>query len=471
MSQERVFIALGTDRADPATVFASALHALQAQGAAVVHASRVLTGPHLDEQGRPKPGQPDLHNAVAEIRWPGAPRALLDLALAIERQYGRTRGPGGNRQLDLDILAFGHRQVSVGPLVLPHPRATRRAFVLAPWEEIAPEFRLAGPQSSPGTSVLEHAARWRCLAAQQFLALAASAAPELPARATATRCLTDGEALRDWRSQCAGSVGVVPTMGALHAGHAALVRRAAAECDSVLVTLFVNPLQFGVGEDLGRYPRTLEADLALLGAAGAGAVYLPNTQDLYPEGFGTYVVPEGMDAFEGAVRPGHFRGVATVVAKLLLRTQPTRAYFGQKDAQQLAMIRRLVRDLDLPGEVVPCATVRDADGLALSSRNRYLEPAQRVRAQALPQALEELASAAASGEADAHRLCAGATRRLEEAGLTVDYVALVDALTFEPVGRLDRAVLAVAAARAGSTRLLDNRWIAPGAPVPKVGAR
>ena len=250
-------------------------------------------------------------------------------------------------------------------------------------------------------------------------------------------------------------LGLVPTMGALHAGHAALVARCREECATTVASVFVNPLQFGPGEDLERYPRTLDADRALLEGLGAACLFLPAPGEVYPPGFATAVDPGPLGALlEGAARPGHFRGVATVVVKLLHATGCDRAYFGRKDAQQLAVVRRVVRDLDLPVAVVPVETVREPDGLALSSRNAYLDPAQRRRALGLSAGLFRARAAWAAGERDGARLEALA----RTPGLAYDYAALVDPETFLPPRPGGPALLA-AAVRLGAVRLIDNVFL------------
>jgi pantoate--beta-alanine ligase len=260
-------------------------------------------------------------------------------------------------------------------------------------------------------------------------------------------------------------IGLVPTMGFLHEGHLSLLRAARAECDVVVMSLFVNPTQFGPGEDLDRYPRDEERDLALAGAAGADFVYAPAVVEVYPEDFSTYVevtgqltgVLDGDPARRGA---GHFRGVTTVVAKLFNSVGPDVAYFGQKDAQQAAVIRRMVRDLDFPLRVEVLPTVREDDGLALSSRNAYLDPADRERAVAISQAL-----AAVERGARAESLTAGleAGRRvLAEAGIEPEYLEARDAESLDPVTELGgRPVLVAVAAPVGAARLIDNVLIDP----------
>ena len=251
------------------------------------------------------------------------------------------------------------------------------------------------------------------------------------------------------RDALPGRIAVVMTMGALHEGHAELIRTAHAEADSVLVTVFVNPLQFGAGEDLDRYPRTLDADLALAEANGADLVFTPTPDVVYPDGSPLVRVSAGPmgDVLEGAHRPGHFDGVLTVVLKLLHLTRPDVALFGQKDAQQLACIRRMVRDLDLPVDVRAVPTVRESDGLALSSRNRYLSPDERQSALALSRALRTGDLAAGRAVLDA------------EPGVVPDYLERVDSTSFEVTPDGD---LMVVAARVGTTRLIDNAVLSDG---------
>jgi len=241
-------------------------------------------------------------------------------------------------------------------------------------------------------------------------------------------------------------------MGALHAGHAALVQRCRVECATVAASIFVNPTQFGPGEDLERYPRDLEADARLLQSLGTDLLFAPEAGELYPEGFSTSIDigPLGT-VFEGASRPGHFSGVATVVAKLFHIVGPDRAYFGRKDAQQLAVIRKLVRDLDLDCSIEAVETVRDPDGLALSSRNAYLDAAQRERALGLARGLRRGAEAWAGGERDPGAL-AGIAR---DADLDYDYLACVGPDSFQAPGP-DGPALLIAAVRVGTTRLIDN---------------
>jgi pantoate--beta-alanine ligase len=255
----------------------------------------------------------------------------------------------------------------------------------------------------------------------------------------------------------AGSVALVPTMGALHRGHMALIEEGQRRADAVAASIFVNPMQFGTNEDLARYPRQEAEDTAMLEQAGCNLLWLPGVEDIYPQGFATTVSVSGVsERWEGAVRPDHFDGVATVVAKLLLSVQPDIALFGEKDFQQLAVIRRMVADLKVPAAILGVPTVREADGLALSSRNAYLTAEDRQRAVAMPRALET-ARDAIRGGADVPDALEAAKRSLADGGFSrVEYVALVDAATLEPLGHPEGEMRLIAAALIGSTRLIDN---------------
>lgn len=264
-----------------------------------------------------------------------------------------------------------------------------------------------------------------------------------------------------WRAD-GHRVALVPTMGALHEGHLSLVRHALSQADRVVASIFVNPRQFGPTEDLGSYPRREAEDAALLADAGAHLLYAPTLAEMYPDGFATTVSVAGpSQGLCGAVRPGHFDGVATVVTKLLLQSLPDVAVFGEKDYQQLRVIKRLARDLDLPVEIVGSPTVREADGLAMSSRNAYLTPEQRQVAPALNRVLSQMAGALAGG-GDAAGWLAWGRVELEKAGFeTVDYLELRDAASLEPVAAVHRPARLLAAARLGRTRLIDNRPVSP----------
>jgi pantoate--beta-alanine ligase len=264
------------------------------------------------------------------------------------------------------------------------------------------------------------------------------------------------------RAQAAGeSVGFVPTMGALHEGHLSLVDAARAECDRVVASIFVNPTQFVPGEDFERYPRPLDRDLALLADRGCDWAFVPPAAEIYPPGFDSYVdVGAIAEPWEGAARPGHFRGVATVVLKLFQLVPADSAYFGRKDYQQTLLVERLVRDFHVPVSIRICPIVRDADGLALSSRNAYLTPDERERALALNRSLQLAAAECAAGETSAEALRRRMLAAIASAGgVEVDYIAFVRDGTVDPVSRIDGPTTIAIAARVGRTRLIDNRRI------------
>ncbi|HEY1812387.1 MAG TPA: pantoate--beta-alanine ligase [Kofleriaceae bacterium] len=253
-------------------------------------------------------------------------------------------------------------------------------------------------------------------------------------------------------------IGVVPTMGALHEGHLSLLRAARAQCDVLILTIFVNPTQFGPNEDLAKYPRDEAGDVAKARACGIDLAFCPEAAAMYPPGAQTFVeVRELQQPLCGARRPGHFAGVATVVTKLFHITQPHVAVFGEKDYQQLAIIRRMVRDLDFAIEIASVPIMREADGLAMSSRNAYLAPADRIRALALSKGLAAAEAAAKAGERDAAKLVAAARAPLEASQLRIDYVELRDATELTGVATLDRRCVLAVAAFVGATRLIDNR--------------
>jgi pantoate--beta-alanine ligase len=266
-----------------------------------------------------------------------------------------------------------------------------------------------------------------------------------------------GEELARARGALDGSLALVPTMGALHAGHMTLVEEARRRAAKVAATIFVNPTQFGANEDFGRYPRREGEDARMLEQADCDLLWMPSAADVYPEGFSTSVHVAGVsDRWEGQARPGHFDGVATVVAKLLMSVRPDVAIFGEKDFQQLAVIRRLAADLNIATEIVAVPTVREADGLALSSRNAYLSEDQRQRAAALPRALEYARGAVLDGT-PVRMVLDTARKSLVEAGFSrIDYLALVDAATLEPLEAPAGAMRLIAAAVIGPTRLIDN---------------
>ena len=263
------------------------------------------------------------------------------------------------------------------------------------------------------------------------------------------------------------TVGLVPTMGALHEGHLSLVRESTRVCDATIATIFVNPTQFAPSEDLAQYPRTLEDDCRQLGELGVDAVFVPDGQAMYPDGFSTYVSPpEAARSLEGSYRPEHFRGVTTIVLKLFNILPATHAFFGQKDFQQLKVIETMVRDLNVPIEIIGCPIVRENDGLAMSSRNRYLNPEQRQRALVLSQALSKAQELVDGGHRNAQELSVAMREVLTGIGGKsqgvdkIDYATVVSSDTLAPIGQADKNAVALIAAHVGSTRLIDNQILA-----------
>lgn len=269
---------------------------------------------------------------------------------------------------------------------------------------------------------------------------------------------------RDWRQSLDGALGLVPTMGYLHEGHLSLVRACKRDNAHAAVSIFVNPTQFGPNEDLAHYPRDEARDLALLEAEGVDAVFAPSVEEVYPDGYSTYVGVEGVaERLEGASRPTHFRGVTTVVLKLFNIIAPERAYFGQKDAQQLAVIRRMVRDLDVPVKIVGLPIVRERDGVAMSSRNVYLTPDQRVAASCLHMALSLAERKFDEAERDADHIRVQIRALIQKQTLAeIDYISIADAETLEELSVIDRTALVSLAVRFGATRLIDNTVLGAG---------
>jgi pantoate--beta-alanine ligase len=426
----RVLLGLGSNLGDRERALRTALAALaERKDCRVVRVSSLR---ETDPVGGPP--QPRYLNGAAELRTSLTPLLLLEVLEALQARAGRQPGGPRNapRPLDLDILDFDRRRFVTPRLTVPHPRAHEREFVRTPLSELGAPFpwEPAPPSLCP----------------MEFLDAVAP--------------------LRTW-VQAARSrglrIGFVPTMGALHDGHLSLVARSLAENHRTLVSVFVNPLQFAPGEDFTRYPRALERDQELLRVAGVDALFHPAPDAVYPPGFATRIdVGELATILEGKARPGHFLGVATVVLKLFCLVQPTRAYFGEKDLQQVAVIRRMVDDLQFPVEVVRCPTVRDPDGLALSSRNVYLSAEDRQHALALSRALFRARQVHQEGERHADRILAAALTVLRDGGITsLDYLELREDWTLRPAPDPVEDARVLVAARVGTTRLIDNLGLRP----------
>ncbi|MEO6593499.1 MAG: pantoate--beta-alanine ligase [Planctomycetota bacterium] len=442
MRTTTVYVGLGSNEGDRSAHFDLALQSLCATpGVEVVRCSsfRETT---LQGEGPP---QGAFLNGVVELRTQLCAHALFAVCKALEMQAGRRLPAARNhpRPLDLDILLYGDETIDTRDLVVPHARLHEREFVTVPLTELGVDLGRVSTIERP--RVIESSA---ALAAQCSMWIEGG-------------CV----------------VGLVPTMGSLHAGHQSLMVAARAECDRVVATIFVNPLQFGPREDFAAYPRDLAGDLRWCREAGVDATFAPATAQMFEPGFCSHVgVGAAAESMEGALRPGHFTGVATVVSRLLALARPHRAYFGEKDAQQLAVIRRAARDLGFPVRIVGCAIVRDGDGLALSSRNVYLSPEDRLASTVLSRALRSAQHAFARGERDRDALLARARTVLaSEARARVDYVELraEGDLAVLPPGPVDGGRLLVAASFVGGARpvrLLDNMSLQEGAAVRNTGS-
>ena len=425
---ELVYVALGSNVGDREAHLAAALDGLRATPG--VEVLRVSTWMETDFVGEGPP-QGRFLNGVAELRTSLPPRALLSVLRSLEQAAGRAFPHPLNhpRELDLDLIFYGDRRVDTADLVVPHPRWREREFVTAPLRELGVD--LAAVSESPRPRLLEEAG-----------ALAGQVAEWL-------------------EGGCV--IGLVPTMGSLHQGHQSLMERARRECDRVLATVFVNPLQFGEGEDFDAYPRDLDRDLEVCRQASVDAVFAPAVAEMYPDGFCSEVaVGVEAEGMEGGQRAGHFGGVATVVARLFAMARPHRAYFGEKDAQQVAVIRRMARDLGFPVQVVPCPIVREPDGLALSSRNVYLGDEDRAAATVLVRAMRSARERFRSGLRDRDALLSVVHEALAgEPRCEVDYVELRREGDLQPwpAGDVDGGRLLVAGRfvdGARPVRLLDN---------------
>jgi pantoate--beta-alanine ligase len=429
----QALLALGSNLGDRAATLDRAVELLrQVAGIAVLRVSRWH---ETDPVGGPA-GQSAYLNGAALVETSLDPHALLGELQRIETDLGRIRTQRwGPRTIDLDLLLYDAMVLNTASLTIPHPRMTERRFALLPAAEIAPDT--LHPVSG-------HSLRDLCARVER--------APATVATIGELREQTEHARRQGKR------IGLVPTMGALHEGHLSLVDAARRECSLTIATIFVNPTQFGPGEDYERYPRSLEQDLSLLAPRGVDLVFAPSREEMYRADHATSVSVDRLTArWEGAIRPGHFQGVATIVLKLFHAATPDVAYFGQKDYQQLLVIRRMTADLDLPIEVRMCPIVRDADGLAKSSRNAYLSADERRRGLSLYQSLDSAARLFGEGERNAGRIVAAMQEILAAAAVELDYAAIVDPETLEPIDEAQPGSVALVAARVGRTRLIDNR--------------
>ena len=434
-------IALGSNLGDRAANIRQALAVLgrRAEIKILRTSSLIETAP----VGGPT-GQGPFLNAAAVLDTRLGPEEVLSVLLALEQDLGRVRGEHwGPRTIDLDLLLYEHVVHTSDRLTIPHPRMAERLFVLEPAAEIAADM------VHPVLGLTVRQMRDRLAAANR------GSSPDVIKGAAAMQ-------ERVQALKAAGTrIGLVPTMGALHEGHLSLVRAARQQADVVVATIFVNPTQFGPQEDFSKYPRTFDADLALLARERCDFVFAPPNEELYPAGFSTYIEPPAIaQPLEGVCRPGHFRGVATVVLKLFQTIPAQFACFGHKDFQQVQVIRHMVRDLNVPIEIVVCPTVREPDGLAMSSRNRYLSSAEREQALAIPRSLELAERLVLGGQHDSAQVAAEMRGMLNKAGIErIDYVELADPETLQERKRIEGETVALIAAFVGTTRLIDNRML------------
>lgn len=432
MREVTAYVGLGANEGDREARIREALQRLDATpGVRVVRTSRLLPSAPLGDG----PPQGEFLNGVAELRTTLPAAALLAVCKALEAMAGRRLPAPRNhpRPLDLDLLLYGDDVIDTRDLVVPHPRLSDRPFVVEPLRELGVD---------------------------------PAALPRVERPAVVRDAETVAALCSRWLAGGA-TIGLVPTMGALHQGHASLLRRAREQCDRVLATIFVNPLQFGPGEDFAVYPRTFANDLRLCTEHGVDAVFAPEPGQMYDDGFCSHVqVGAEAEGMEGAVRQGHFGGVATVVARLFALTRPHRAFFGRKDAQQVAVVRRMAHDLGFPVRIVECPIVREADGLALSSRNVMLSPEGREAGVVLFRALRTAQQAFRGGERDRDALVRAArTVLLAEPLAELDYLELRSEgdLRALPPGPVAAGRLLVAARLPGTqrpVRLLDNLSLA-----------
>lgn len=370
------------------------------------------------------PESPRFLNLTAKIKTNLSALSLLNELKGLESDLGRKdKRKNSRRPIDLDILFYGNKKINSSRLRIPHPRLKERGFVLKPLKEIAPSL--------------------------------------IKSLAKEAKVISNIEAMRKYAAKVKSSgktIGFVPTMGYLHPGHLSLVRQAKKDCDICLVSIFVNPIQFGPQEDYKKYPRDLEVDSILVKSAGGNCIFHPQAEDMYGWGYSTYVNVEKItDYLCGASRPGHFKGVTTVVAKLFNLIRPDIAYFGQKDFQQALVIKKMAEDLNMPLKIKIMPIIRESDGLAMSSRNVYLNVQERLEALVLGQSLQKAKEMILGGERRSEKISAEIKKEIiQKKSARIDYIAVADTDTLEPLKYIKKKALIALAVYFGKTRLIDN---------------
>ena len=418
------YIGLGSNLGERKKNIELALNCLRGTGG--IKIERLSSLSETEPQGCPA-GSPRFINGVVKIKTVFNPRQLLERLTAIEKRLGRNsaREILCRRPIDLDILFYGDRKIDAPGLKIPHPRLEERDFVLKPLKEIAPD-RIKS--LAKRMKIISSIVKMRSFSLKE----------------------------REKHK----SIGFVPTMGFLHQGHLSLIRQAKKDCHTCIVSIFVNPIQFGPKEDYRIYPRDLERDSILAKSAGCDCIFYPQVKDMYPKRYLTYVnLADITDGLCGASRPGHFKGVATVLTKLFNIVQPDIAYFGQKDYQQAIVIQKMVKDLNLPLKIRVMPTVRESDGLSMSSRNAYLNARERLEAAVLYRSLQKAQKQILSGERDSQKIIREIQKDImqgKEGSPRIEYIAVVDAKTLEPLEYIKGKSLIALAVWIGKIRLIDN---------------
>lgn len=414
----KVYLGIGSNLGDRRGNIRKALALLKDRKIKLRKISKVI---ETDPVGGPKQGK--FLNAVLEADTDLRPRRLLETLKDIEMQLGRKKTVRfGPRTIDLDILLYNNAIINAKDLIIPHPRMHERDFVLKPLREIAPN--ITRPNNK--MKIVRKISKMQAI-------------------------------VKDLKAK-GKTIGFVPTMGYLHEGHLSLMRQAKKDCDILVTSIFVNPTQFGPHEDFKSYPRDLKRDENLSKLTGVEIVFYPSVKEMYPEGYLTYVnVKKVSDLLCGVSRPNHFKGVATVVAKLFNIVQPDIAYFGQKDAQQVRIVQQMTKDLNMPIKVKVMPIIREADGLAMSSRNQYLSPGGREDALVLSESLRRAAKMISSGVVSSSLIVSMIKELIKtKKNVKTDYVACVDFYTLKPVNKIKRNTLIAVAVWIGKTRLIDN---------------